>query len=115
MIDVIIQVSTIVLTVLLGLCVGSFLNVVIYRLPNDMSLAKPASHCLHHPSREVPALQRAHLVPLPFRGTAQYGVMVPLLDALHQFHPSRQSDELAALHYFLRHLLHAYLYFLLRL
>lgn len=30
---------------LLGLCVGSFLNVVIYRVPNGMSLAKPASHC----------------------------------------------------------------------
>ena len=41
----IIQISTIVLTILLGLCVGSFLNVVIYRIPNNMSLAKPASHC----------------------------------------------------------------------
>jgi leader peptidase (prepilin peptidase)/N-methyltransferase len=30
---------------ILGLCVGSFLNVVIYRLPKKMSLAKPASHC----------------------------------------------------------------------
>lgn len=30
---------------ILGLCVGSFLNVVIYRLPNKMSLAKPNSHC----------------------------------------------------------------------
>ena len=28
-----------------GLCVGSFLNVVIYRVPNNMSLAKPNSHC----------------------------------------------------------------------
>lgn len=34
-----------ILTALLGLCVGSFLNVVIYRLPNNMSLAKPSSHC----------------------------------------------------------------------
>ncbi len=34
-----------VITVLLGLCVGSFLNVVIYRLPNNMSLSFPASHC----------------------------------------------------------------------
>ena len=34
-----------ILTGLLGLCVGSFLNVVIYRVPNEMSLAKPASHC----------------------------------------------------------------------
>lgn len=41
----IIQIFTIVLTILLGLVVGSFLNVVIYRLPNNMSLAKPASHC----------------------------------------------------------------------
>ena len=29
----------------LGLCIGSFLNVVIYRLPLGMSLAKPDSHC----------------------------------------------------------------------
>lgn len=34
-----------VLAVLLGLTVGSFLNVVIYRLPREMSLAYPASHC----------------------------------------------------------------------
>ena len=34
-----------VLFAVLGLCVGSFLNVVIYRLPNGMSLSKPSSHC----------------------------------------------------------------------
>lgn len=34
-----------VLAGLLGLCVGSFLNVVIYRLPREMNLAKPGSHC----------------------------------------------------------------------
>ena len=34
-----------ILTGILGLCVGSFLNVVIYRVPNKMSLAKPNSHC----------------------------------------------------------------------
>lgn len=34
-----------ILALLLGLCVGSFLNVVIYRLPNGMSLSKPGSHC----------------------------------------------------------------------
>ena len=34
-----------VLAGLVGLCVGSFLNVVIYRLPNGMSMSKPASHC----------------------------------------------------------------------
>lgn len=30
---------------ILGLCVGSFLNVVIYRVPNKMSVAFPPSHC----------------------------------------------------------------------
>lgn len=39
------QIVTYVLAGLLGLCVGSFLNVVIYRTPNGMSLATPASHC----------------------------------------------------------------------
>ncbi len=34
-----------VLAGIFGLCVGSFLNVVIYRVPNHMSLAKPNSHC----------------------------------------------------------------------
>lgn len=30
---------------LLGLCIGSFLNVLIYRLPRGMNIAKPGSHC----------------------------------------------------------------------
>lgn len=34
-----------ILTGVFGLCVGSFLNVVIYRLPNNMNLATPGSHC----------------------------------------------------------------------
>lgn len=34
-----------VLAGILGLCVGSFLNVVIYRLPKEMSLSKPSSRC----------------------------------------------------------------------
>lgn len=38
-------VSTYILAALIGLCVGSFLNVVIYRVPNGMSIAKPGSHC----------------------------------------------------------------------
>ena len=42
---IVIQISTIILTILVGLAVGSFLNVVIYRLPNNMSLSRPKSHC----------------------------------------------------------------------
>ena len=34
-----------VLLGILGVCVGSFLNVVIYRLPREMSLSHPGSHC----------------------------------------------------------------------
>ncbi len=34
-----------IVALILGLCVGSFLNVVIYRVPNGMSLIKPNSHC----------------------------------------------------------------------
>ena len=34
-----------VLAGIFGLCVGSFLNVVIYRVPLGMSLARPGSHC----------------------------------------------------------------------
>ncbi|MEN9224479.1 MAG: prepilin peptidase [Thermostichus sp. HHBFW_bins_43] len=36
---------------LLGACVGSFLNVVVYRLPNGLSLVHPGSHC---PSCKTP-------------------------------------------------------------
>src|SRR3954454_5339168 len=34
-----------VYAVLLGLLWGSFLNVVIYRVPRGMSVVRPASHC----------------------------------------------------------------------
>ncbi len=30
---------------IVGACIGSFLNVVVYRLPNNLSLIKPGSHC----------------------------------------------------------------------
>ena len=35
----------VILLAILGACVGSFLNVCIYRLPRRESLAWPASHC----------------------------------------------------------------------
>ncbi len=45
----------------LGLVVGSFLNVVIYRVPRDESLLRPGSHCPHcqaaiRPRHNVPVL-----------------------------------------------------------
>ncbi len=39
------RIVAMIMGTLLGLCVGSFLNVVIYRVPNGMSLSKPSSHC----------------------------------------------------------------------
>jgi leader peptidase (prepilin peptidase) / N-methyltransferase len=51
---------TAVMLGVMGLLVGSFLNVCIYRLPRDLSVAFPASHC---PSCEQP-LRWYHNVPV---------------------------------------------------
>lgn len=48
------------LSMILGLCVGSFLNVLVYRLPQDMSVNFPASHCPTCGQR----LKPQHLVPV---------------------------------------------------
>ena len=40
--------------VLLGACVGSFVNVVVYRLPRHLSLWHPPSHCPHCHTRLRP-------------------------------------------------------------
>ena len=40
-------VTACVLFAVFGLCIGSFCNVLVYRLPRGMNLAKPASHCPH--------------------------------------------------------------------
>ena len=41
------QPALLTVVALLGLAVGSFLNVVIYRVPRDESLVTPGSHCPH--------------------------------------------------------------------
>jgi leader peptidase (prepilin peptidase)/N-methyltransferase len=47
------QPALLTVVAMLGLVVGSFLNVVIYRLPRGESLVRPGSHCPHcdHPVR----------------------------------------------------------------
>jgi leader peptidase (prepilin peptidase) / N-methyltransferase len=45
---------------LLGLAVGSFLNVVIHRVPRDQSLVRPGSHCPHCGSQ----VRHRHNVPV---------------------------------------------------
>lgn len=49
-----------VVVTLMGLAIGSFLNVVIHRLPRDESLAFPASHC---PACDAP-IRWYHNIPL---------------------------------------------------
>ena len=71
---------------LLGLAVGSFLNVVIHRVPRDESLVRPGSHCPHCGS----AVRARHNVPvlgwLLLRGRcadcrAPISVRYPLVEA----------------------------------
>jgi leader peptidase (prepilin peptidase)/N-methyltransferase len=73
-------------TGLLGLAVGSFLNVVIYRVPRDESLVRPGSHCPHCGN----AIRNRHNVPvlgwLLLRGkcadcAAPISVRYPLVEA----------------------------------
>jgi leader peptidase (prepilin peptidase)/N-methyltransferase len=46
--------SLLPLLVVLGACIGSFLNVVVYRLPRGLSLWHPPSHCPHCQTRLRP-------------------------------------------------------------
>jgi leader peptidase (prepilin peptidase) / N-methyltransferase len=73
-------------TGLLGLAVGSFLNVVIYRVPRDESLVHPGSHCPHCGA----AVRNRHNVPvlgwLMLRGkcadcAAPISIRYPLVEA----------------------------------
>jgi leader peptidase (prepilin peptidase)/N-methyltransferase len=76
----------VVLVGVLGVAVGSFLNVVVYRVPRRESIAFPGSHC---PSCETPIKPR-HNVPivswLALRGHCAYcsapiSVRYPLIEA----------------------------------
>lgn len=52
-----------VFVVLMGLCVGSFLNVCIYRMPRGLSVAFPGSHC---PRSKAPLLWWENIPVLSF-------------------------------------------------
>ena len=43
--DKAIEITILISLILVGLCIGSFLNVLIYRLPLNMSIVSPSSHC----------------------------------------------------------------------
>ena len=71
----------------LGLAIGSFLNVVIYRVPRDESIVKPGSHC---PSCDSP-VRSVHNIPvvgwLMLRGKCatcreRISLRYPLIEAL---------------------------------
>jgi leader peptidase (prepilin peptidase) / N-methyltransferase len=81
------MIALLVLVAVLGLAVGSFLNVVIHRVPRDESVIRPASHC---PSCDT-VIKARHNVPvlgwLALRGKAACcGVAIsfryPLVEAL---------------------------------
>jgi leader peptidase (prepilin peptidase)/N-methyltransferase len=78
--------ASLVLVAVLGLAVGSFLNVVIYRVPRGESLLRPGSHC---PSCDTPIKGRHNIPVLSWvllRGrcatcTAPISVRYPLVEA----------------------------------
>lgn len=81
------MVLLIVAVALLGLAIGSFLNVVIYRVPQGASLSSPASHCPHCDS----PIRNRHNVPvfgwLALRGRcadckAPISIRYPLVELL---------------------------------
>jgi leader peptidase (prepilin peptidase)/N-methyltransferase len=61
----------------LGLCFGSFLNVVIFRLPNERSIVWPASHCPHC-ARTLPAWENVPILSYVALGARCRGCKAPI-------------------------------------
>ncbi len=83
-----------------GLCVGSFLNVVIWRVPRKQSVVRPASHC---PQCETP-IQPADNIPvvswLLLRGKCRacghpIPVRYPLVELVTALLGAEAPDDLA--------------------
>ncbi|MGE5829358.1 MAG: prepilin peptidase [Micromonosporaceae bacterium] len=99
---------------LVGLAVGSFLNVVIYRVPRGESLARPPSHCpaCGHPVRARHNLPVVGWLVLGGRCAdcgARFGVRYPLVEVVTGVVFAALAWRLADLH--LLNALPAYLYF----
>ena len=73
-----------VLGALLGLVIGSFLNVVIYRLPRGESLAWPGSHC---PACEMPIRWYDNI---PINSNGSLRALRNLSDFAHRNRPGLQ-------------------------
>ncbi len=78
---------TLVVCALFGLAIGSFLNVVIYRLPRGESLAKPPSHCPNCNTELKPADNIPILSWIVLRGHCRYcqepiSVRYPVIELL---------------------------------
>jgi len=76
--------------VVLGLCVGSFLNVCIYRLPLRQSIVKPASHCRQcsTPIRfydNIPVLSYVFLLARCRQCKARISPVYPIVELLTSF------------------------------
>jgi leader peptidase (prepilin peptidase)/N-methyltransferase len=76
-----------ILLALLGLCLGSFLNVVIHRLPRGESLIRPGSHCPHcntpiRPWHNIPLASFLALRGRCRRCGARISLRYPLVESL---------------------------------
>ena len=72
---------------MLGACIGSFLNVVIYRLPRGQNLARPSSRCPHceaaiRPYHNIPVLGWLVLRGRCYDCKAPISARYPLIEAI---------------------------------
>ena len=75
---------------LFGTCIGSFLNVVVHRLPSGKSLLRPSSHCpvCQHsirPWHNIPILSWLILRGRCYDCGSKIGVRYPLVEAVSGF------------------------------
>jgi len=77
-----------ILIILIGLVVGSFLNVCIYRIPNKMSIVKPRSKCTNC-DHQIKSWENIPIISYLFLGgkcsncETKISIRYPLVEALH--------------------------------